>query len=141
MPKLFDPVLVPEAVARELDTGRQLRVDTINPRSLSWVEVVEAPGNALRQLPANNLGPGERAVIAGARSHPNCVAGLDDRAARSFAKSLGLQPVGIVGILLRAKRAGLVSEVAPLLDALQSEGFRLGADLRCEALRLAAETG
>jgi len=47
--------------------------------------------------------------------------------------------VGTLGILLRARRAGLILSVRPLLDALIAEGFRIDADLYQEVLNLAGE--
>ena len=40
LPALFSPVCVPEPVILELDMGRLLRSDTINPRGLAWVTPV-----------------------------------------------------------------------------------------------------
>lgn len=44
-----------------------------------------------------------------------------------------------VGVILRAKRAGLVPACRPLLDSLTREGFFLADALYLEALRLAEE--
>lgn len=53
-----------------------------------------------------------------------------------MAQRLGVSVTGTVGLLLKAKQAGLVGEIRPLLDAHQ---FRIGDALRAEALRLAGE--
>ena len=37
LPALFDPVLVPERVKVELDMGRLLRRDTVDPEDLPWI--------------------------------------------------------------------------------------------------------
>jgi len=136
---LFQPVYVPEPVAFELDVGRLMRRDTINPRRLDWATLVPVSQQDMDALPPNRLGVGERSVIAYARLHPGCLAGLDDYQARELAKELGLKPVGTIGVLLRGKQAGLVTAVRPLLNALQSAGFRMSAGLYQEALQLAGE--
>jgi predicted nucleic acid-binding protein len=64
---------------------------------------------------------------------------LDERPARKLALALGLPVVGTAGILLAAKRAGLIPEVAPLLDALIKHGFRISTALRDRVLADAAE--
>lgn len=51
----------------------------------------------------------------------------------------GLKVIGTVGILIRAKRAGLLPWVSPLLNELVEKGFRLSEDLKREALLLAGE--
>jgi len=139
LPALFDPIYVPEPVASELDVGRLMRGDTINPRRLDWASLVAVSSDHVDVLPPNRLGIGERTVIAYAISHVGCLAGLDDRQARLVAQRMGLTVVGTIGVLLRAKQAGLTLAVRPLLDALQSAGFHLGIDLYEQALRLAGE--
>lgn len=136
---LYAPVYVPETVLLELDMGRLLRADTLDPRALPWAKSVNVTGSDLARLPFNRLGTGERAVIAYAYVHQTVVAGLDDLQARQLAESLGLRVVGIPGVLLRAKRAGLLSAVRPELDALVLQGFRLGSGLYREVLELAGE--
>lgn len=139
LPALFEAVFVPTQVALELDMGRMLRADTPDPRQFSWVKLVEVGQQQRENLPPNRLGPGERSVIAYVRDRGRCVAGLDDRLARLLATELGLEVVGVVGILLKGKHAGLVSRVGPLLDQLQEAGFRLQGEVYRDALRLAGE--
>ena len=139
LPDLFAPIYVPETVLLELDMGRLLRADTINPRTLSWITPVIVTQNDLARLPFNRLGTGERATIAYAYAHQVTTAGLDDLHARQLAESLNLYVTGTPGVLLRAKRAGLLPAVRPELDALVLQGFRLSSDLYGEVLELAEE--
>jgi len=44
-----------------------------------------------------------------------------------------------VGILVRAKRSGLLPWINPLLNELSEKGFHLSEDLKREALRMAGE--
>ena len=76
LPALFDPVYVPEQVMLELDMGRLLRRDTINPRDLTWVVPVSVSEEMIDGLPPNRLGAGERAVIAYARAYDNYIADI-----------------------------------------------------------------
>jgi predicted nucleic acid-binding protein len=139
LPALFDPVWVPEAVTLELDMGRLLRRDTVDPRDLPWVTSVAVSQTMIDALPPNRLGPGEQAVIAGAYAHQGSVVGLDDFQARRLAEALGLPVTGTLGLLLRAKRAGLVPAVRPLVDAVVAEGFHIGPCLYRDVLELAGE--
>lgn len=139
LPALFDPVWVPETVRVELDMGRFLRRDTVDPKDLPWATLVSVPQVMIDALPPNRLGPGELAVIAYAHAHPGSVAGLDDMQARQIAEGLGLTVAGTLGLLLRAKRAGLVPAVRPLIDAAVVEGFHISLDLYRAMLDLADE--
>ena len=89
LPALFAPVYVPEPVILELDAGRLLRADTIDPRALTWSTPVPVAQSTLDRLPSNRLGLGERAVLAYASTQPGCVVALDDRQARLLALQLG----------------------------------------------------
>ncbi|MBI2330959.1 MAG: DUF3368 domain-containing protein [Chloroflexi bacterium] len=49
---------------------------------------------------------------------------MDERDGRSVAKSVGLNTIGILGVLIRAKQDGAISSVRKILNRLQSEaGF------------------
>lgn len=119
--------------------GRLVRADTIDPRKLNWVTQVTVSRDEIDNLPFHRLGRGERAVIAYGYAHSSCLVGLDDRQARLFAEKLKLNVVGTVGVILKAKRAGIIPVVKPLLDELPRQGFRFSSDLYVEILRLANE--
>lgn len=64
---------------------------------------------------------------------------LDDALARRIAENLGIPLTGTLGLLLDAKRRGLITQVTPLLDQLQSLGFRLAPHTRAAVQKAAAE--
>lgn len=64
---------------------------------------------------------------------------LDDRKARLLALQLSLKVIGTVGMLLRAKRFGVISEIKPLLIALNQVDFRISEVLVQKALQIAGE--
>jgi hypothetical protein len=137
---LFSAVHVPEAVLLELDTGRLIRRDTVDPRDIAWTTAVPVPQATIDALPENRLGVGEQAVVAYAQARPDYAVGLDDLQARRLAESLGLKVIGTLGVLLRAKRSGLIRSVRPLLDDLIDQGFRLDPALYQDVLELAEES-
>jgi uncharacterized protein len=104
LPSLFGALVMPGQVALELDMGRLLQPSIIDPRQFDWISVVNMPEDEIASLPPNRLGAGERSVIAYARRHAGCVAGLDDRLARLLAEELGLEVIGLVGLLLNSKK-------------------------------------
>ena len=139
LPLLFEAVRVPEPVLVELDMGRLIRTDTIDPRKIAWMQIVRVSDQELLNLPPNRLGTGERAAIAHAKTLKRGKVGLDDRQAREMAASLHVKVIGTLGILLLAKRHDLIPSLRPCLDALQCEGFRMNSQLVQEALQLAGE--
>ena len=61
---------------------------------------------------------------------PTSVAVVDDKLARRVAETLNICFTGTLGILLDAKRAGFVSQLAPLVDRLQELHFRVSPGRR-----------
>lgn len=137
--QLYDSVLTTETVCWELDNGRLSRPDTPDVRSIPWVRIVQPDSQALATLPANRLGPGEQSVLAYAHLHQIQLVGLDDQQARKLAQRLGLSVTGTLGVLLKAKQAGLIPAVRPLLQMLQHEGFYISDALLRFALVRASE--
>lgn len=90
--------------------------------------------------PANDspLDPGESSAIARARE---IGAGLlmDDRAAVLHARASGLKVIGTLGILILAKRRGLLPAVHPLIDQMRDGGHYLGDTAVRAALNAAGE--
>ena len=119
--------------------GRLLRADTVDPRRLPWATITGVSQAAMDGLPPNRLGEGERAAIAYAYALGDCVVALDDLQARQLAEAMGLAVVGTLGVLLRAKRAGLLAGVRSHLDELNAQGFRLSDDLYQDVLELSGE--
>jgi predicted nucleic acid-binding protein len=68
---------------------------------------------------------------------PESVCIVDDALARRVAGALGLRCTVTLGVLLETKRAGITTSVRPLLDQLQSLGFRLAGHTRVAVLKLA----
>jgi predicted nucleic acid-binding protein len=102
------------------------------------IDVASAPNPALIHLLRRTVDAGEAELIAlGTELDGHVV--LDDAAARTEARDLGLTVVGTVGIILRAKQTGHISAVRPLLDALRGTGFWMSDELYRHALRRAGE--
>lgn len=64
---------------------------------------------------------------------------LDDGLGRQLARSQGLRVTGTLGVLVEAKRAGLIPLVMPLVARLRNAGFRMSATLEAAIARLAGE--
>lgn len=138
LPALVSQVIVPPAVVVELAAGRSRGINLPDPANLQWVAVrqpVSAPALPL----AVGLGPGEREVLALALESSDAIVVLDDQLARQTAMTFGLRLTGTLGVLLDAKKRGLISEIVPMLDQLQSLRFRLAPQTRAAVLKLAGE--
>ena len=139
LPRLAGRVTVPQSVVDELEAGRALGHDLPEVATLPW-GTVRVPATS-QYVASPDLGRGETDVLRLALELPagEAVVILDDAKARDAAGKLGLKLTGTLGVLLDAKRAGLVLEVAPHLDRLDALGFRLSRGTRGAVLRLAGE--
>ncbi len=131
-------VIVPPAVVEELAQGRDLGVPLPDLTTLDWV-TVRQPSSQLAVALVTELGPGETEVLMLGLELREAVVVLDDALARRMAEALGLRLTGTLGVLLDAKRAGLIPAVGPLLDRLQALRFRLAPHTRAAVLELAGE--
>jgi predicted nucleic acid-binding protein len=64
---------------------------------------------------------------------------LDDKKARRIASQLDIKIIGTLGILLLAKKSGIIPLIKPLMSDLTSAGFRISETLYEEALKLSGE--
>jgi predicted nucleic acid-binding protein len=131
-------VIVPPAVVDELAEGRALGVNLPDLTALDWV-TVRRPVSELAVPLVTNLGPGETEVLMLALESREAVVVLDDALARRVAETLGLRLTGTLGLLLDAKRAGLIPAVGPFLNQLQALHFRVAPHTRAAILKLAGE--
>jgi predicted nucleic acid-binding protein len=139
LPKLVGQITVPPGVVEELEAGHVLGLDLPDISAVDWI-IVRAPGQSKSQLPVADLGPGETEVLLlGLESTGEVVLILDDAQARKAAEAVGLKFTGTLGVLLDAKRAGLLQTIKPELDRLDALGFRLAHHTRDAVLRLAGE--
>lgn len=137
---LASRVVVPSAVVEEIATGRGRGVDLPDLSLLDWI-VMRRPKSAPVLPLVNDLGLGETEVLALALESSDAIVVLDDAMARRVAESLNLKLIGTLGVLLSAKRAGLIAAVAPMLDQLQALRFRIAPRTRAAVLGLAGESG
>ena len=135
---VFGRVLVPEAVQHEVEQGQEGGLDLT---SVPWIEIRQVGDVAsMNELVAANLDTGEAAALALALEVHADYLLVDERAARWVARQRGVEVVGVLGVLLIAKRRGVLPLVAPIIgDLLTRAGFRASPRLVAEVLEAAGE--
>ena len=127
LPALFE-VHAPPAVIAEFG------------RRPPWLDEREPPDRARVAHLLSTLDAREAEAIALAETYPNARLLIDERKGRRVARSLGLRTTGTAGVLLTAKKEGLIPLVQPVLDAMIEEhGLHFSKALRAAALREAGE--
>ncbi len=125
---VFGEVVVPPAVQREF--GEELP---------EWITVKAPENKPLVQALLESLGDGESEAIALAIELNADFLILDDLKARKIARKLGLRVIGTAGLLLLAKKRGVINEVKPLLMELMEKGFRISNEVIEIILKSAGE--
>jgi len=117
---VYDEVCCNPVFMDEVETIRNcafIRVETVS--NIQSVKILRAAG----------LDLGESEAIVLADSLPDSLLLMDERKGRQIALSMGIRITGTLGILIQAKKVGLVSHVKPLLDALINANIRIGDNL------------
>ena len=135
--EFYGRVVVPGAVADELEAGRRLGAQVPDVAAFAWIEIRHPP-ESMSVFP-RFIHRGEAEVLALAQVAGEALVIIDDAMARTHARTLGLRITGTLGMILRAKREQRIEAVAPLLTQLRAEGFHLAPATLAEVLRLAGE--
>lgn len=136
--RLFAEAYVPAEVVEELGNGKLEGVHLPDLQGFDFIKTLSPqPVSAIKL--SRDLGSGETAVILHGLENPGCLIVLDDLLARRTARSLGLKLTGTAGILIAAKRKGLIQEIKPYLDQLPQFGFYLAPSHKSLILEKAGE--
>jgi len=106
--ELYGRIRIPSAVQLELQAGVEQGVAVPDVQALGWIDE-QALTDRLLLPTVIDLGPGEAEAIALALSSPHSLLILDDRLGRRIARLAGVTYTGTLGVLVKAKRAGLFS--------------------------------
>jgi uncharacterized protein len=137
---LHGRIVVPAAVYREIVDSGSGQPGAAELPSLPWIECRAVKNKALVTALELELDSGEAEAIALASELDAELLLLDERKGRAVARRLGLRVLGLLGVLVQAKRQGLIPAVRPSLEKLLSEaGFFISQALFAEVLAAAGE--
>jgi predicted nucleic acid-binding protein len=128
LPSLFSEICVPVAVWSEVTGGGYGDESVSGLINAEWAKKVKLSGIS-PNVAAWDLGIGESEVLSFAMGHPGFRAMVDDKAARRCARTLGIQTLGTGGMLVLAKRRGLIKSVAAELHNLRRAGLWMSDEL------------
>jgi predicted nucleic acid-binding protein len=107
---LFGQLVLPEAVWQEVTASHPEKTGASSIAAASWVEHRCVQDVQLVNLLRQDLGAGESEAIVLAREVKADLLLMDERRGRNAAKRLGLTCTGLVGVLLEARRRGILSD-------------------------------
>ena len=135
--ELYENVYVPTAVLQEV-----VRTDKPFANELKLFlsgRIKDAKNKMAVKILSGDIGAGEAEAIVLALETQPAVALIDDLKARRFAKMNGIEVIGTMGILLEAKKDGLIKEIKPLISDLLQHDIRISTKIIEITLQAAQE--
>jgi predicted nucleic acid-binding protein len=114
LPGLYETLVITPEVAQEF--GMPLP---------EWVHMVPVSDSYKIQMLQSTLDLGEASTIALAMETQNSLMILDDKKARRVAQDLSLQLTGTLGVIAKAYKGGLISNITRLIEGLRDSNFRV----------------
>jgi predicted nucleic acid-binding protein len=127
--------LCPQEVRDELDQGMAAGHPDVRP---PWLRV-ERLREPLSPMALAALDRGEAAVIQLALEKQIPWVCIDEWKGRRAALAAGLQVTGVLGLLGRAKRLGLLPAIRPLIELAGERGIRYHPEIVRQVLQAAGE--
>lgn len=141
--QLYNQITIPTAVYNEMVAVGKIVPGTVEVQTLTWIQT-QAVTNTLQvtslQENQENIDRGEAEAIVLALELKADLVLMDERRGRTLAISCGLNVTGLLGVLLQAKKQGLIPAVKPLIDQLIAKAdFRVSSQLYALILQSANE--
>ena len=124
LPQLFTEIIVPSGVFEEVVLVKNVDAASRELSNMPWIQRVETTSIS-PEIAAWDLGKGESQVLSLASEMEDVTAIVDDQAARRCGKTLGIATIGTGGLLVLAKRRGLIDSVNPRIQSLRDSGLWL----------------
>jgi predicted nucleic acid-binding protein len=135
---LYDEIYIPQEVFNEIEAGKHKKY-YLNLLTFEWIKIEQIQDRkSIAYFLDLDKGEAEAIVLA-TESEADLIL-LDESLGRFHAKHAGLRVTGTIGILVKAKKQGLISELKPLILELKEKGVWLSESLIERILELANET-
>jgi predicted nucleic acid-binding protein len=139
LPALFGEIRIPNAVHDELHSNPE-KIGSVELATVSWLRATAVESALAVQMLANELDAGESEAIVLAHEMRAGLLLMDERRGRRRAAEGGLAVIGTLGILIEARKRGLIGPLQPLLDHLRGLPFRMTQALYVDTLRQVGES-
>lgn len=136
--ELYQEIFIPEAVFREV-TAKDDAASSQLRAAQDWIHIREIQDQSEKKMYRARLHEGEVEVMILSRECNADLLLIDDNAAKKTAKYLGFSVTGTLGVLLRAKKQGLIPKIAPLLAEMKQNGFYISDAVMHMVLQQAGE--
>lgn len=104
-----------------------------------WITVREVTDKGQYLKLAEELGKEEASSIALAMEFEESLLIIDERKGRKKAELLGIETIGSLGVLIKAKEKGVIREVREILELINQTDFRISPSVREAVLMQSGE--
>lgn len=126
--QLYNEVCITEEIAHEFGSNLP-----------TWIKIVDASDKKYQKIIEASVDIGEASAIAFAIEQEDCLLIMDDFKGRKFAKQLGINVTGSLGVILHAKQLGIIQSIKNVLEKVNSTNFRLPAELIEQVIKESGE--
>ena len=127
---LYGALVIPQAVWQETVVAGAGQPGADQIRDAAWIQTREVLNKPLVLALRRELDAGEAEAIALAVEIGADLLLMDERLGRETAHHLGVRQMGLIGVLIGAKRKGIIETIKPVLDALRDiAGFHVSDNL------------
>ncbi len=124
--QLFQKISISQAVDNEAVTaGREIGGGKREISAAEWIETVTVKDRLAVDVLLDELDLGEAETIILARELGADWVLMDEKKGRRKLSQLGVSKIGTIGILLKAKETGLLTQIHPELEKLRKQGFSI----------------
>lgn len=120
LPNLFGQIQVVEDVIGECAAGGLIVVPPL--RELNWIVPIVAPVQSAPHV-LLELDRGEKATLQAALAERADLVLMDEKIGRNMAEYLGLKVSGTLGVLLKARKAGMISSFRGAAQLMREQGI------------------
>jgi predicted nucleic acid-binding protein len=136
--RMFETIYIPKAVFHEITSKEDAQIkelmqgDFIRQKEIKNIE-------SARML-TRFLGKGEvESILLSGEINADLLI-IDDKKGRNYADSMGIKTIGIVGVIIKAYRGGLLDDFEHMLTELKNAGFWIREDFLQSIIRSVKST-
>jgi predicted nucleic acid-binding protein len=134
----IDEIHLLRSIYKEVYTTPQIAFE-FRDQLPEWIIVQDVADKERLNSLQSELDPGEASAIALSYELPDPILILDDWGARKVAARLRIAFTGTFGVLVKAKKDGVIKSIKPLIEKIKQTNFRVSEDVLAEILNEAGE--
>ncbi|MGA1869032.1 MAG: DUF3368 domain-containing protein [bacterium] len=127
--ELYNKIIIPKKVEEEF--GGKLE---------NWISICETSDVKTLKVLKTIVDEGEAEVLTLGTEIKDSLLILDDLKARAVAKGLEINITGTLGVILKAKRRGIIKSIKEVLNDLKKVEFRMSEKLKEKMIILSEES-